>query len=30
MNVVAASLGAQLLMVLVSLLVALGPVRIEE
>jgi hypothetical protein len=30
MNVVAASLGAQLLMVLVSLLSALGPVRIEE
>jgi hypothetical protein len=30
MNIVAASVGAQLLMVLVSLLVALGPVRIEE
>ena len=30
MNIVAASVGAQLLMVLVSLLSALGPVRIEE
>ena len=30
MNVVAASVGAQLLMVLVSLLSALGPIRVEE
>ena len=30
MHVVAASLGAQLLMVAVTLLAALGPVRIEE
>ncbi|HJP70096.1 MAG TPA: hypothetical protein VJ975_00050 [Candidatus Limnocylindria bacterium] len=30
MNVVAASVGAQLLMIVVSLLSALGPVRIEE
>lgn len=30
MNVIAASVGAQLLMVVVSLLSALGPVRVEE
>ena len=30
MNVVLASVGAQLLMIVVSLLSALGPVRIEE
>lgn len=30
MNVVAASAGAQLLMVAVSLLSALGPIRVEE
>jgi hypothetical protein len=30
MNVIAASVGAQLLMIVVSLLSALGPVRIEE
>ena len=30
MNIVAASVGAQLLMIVVSLLSALGPVRIEE
>lgn len=30
MHVVAASLGAQVLMVAVSLLAALGPIRIEE
>lgn len=30
MNVVAASLGAQLLMIVVSLLSALGPVRVED
>ena len=30
MNIVLASVGAQLLMILVSLLSALGPVRIEE
>lgn len=30
MNIVAASLAAQLLMVAVSLLAALGPVRVEE
>ena len=30
MNVIAASVGAQVLMVVVSLLGALGPIRIEE
>lgn len=30
MNVVAASVGAQLLMIVVSLLSALGPIRVED
>jgi hypothetical protein len=30
MHIVAASVGAQLLMIVVSLLAALGPIRIEE
>lgn len=30
MNVIAASAGAQLLMIVVSLLSALGPIRVEE